>query len=263
MPAALIDTHCHLHLDPLHGALDDVLARARAAGVVGCLTLATSLASARPTLAMARQHPMVRVALGIHPEEVDGATSATVAEIESLLDDPALAAIGEVGLDDYWRQDRLDAQASLLQQLFALAARRRLPACIHCRGCDAYDRLLAVLRAAPQPVRGVIHCASGSPEFIRAALALGLHVSFAGNVTFPNAAAIRELVAVVPDDRLLIETDAPFLAPQAVRGQKNEPAFVAHTAAFVAQLRGVDVATLAALTTRNAQALFGFTVSAL
>jgi TatD DNase family protein len=251
----LIDTHCHLHLDPLREALEEVLARARAAGVSRCVTLATSVASSRQTLALARAHPMLGVAVGIHPEEVDGAGPGALAELEPLLEDPAVVAVGEMGLDDYWRADRLDAQAELLRGQLRLAQRRDLPACLHCRGTHAYGRLLAVLREVG-PVRGLIHCASGTPDFIRDAVGLGLHVSFAGTVTFPKAQAIRDLVAAVPEDRLLIETDAPFLAPQAVRGRTNEPAFVAHTAECLAALRGRSVEDLAALTTRNARALF-------
>jgi len=162
-----------------------------------------------------------------------------------------------MGLDDYWRPGQLDAQAVVLREQLRIAQRRDLPACIHCRGEHAYGRLLGVLREVG-PVRGVLHCASGTPEFVRKAVGLGLHVSFAGNVTFPKAQAIRDLVAVVPDERLLIETDAPFLAPQPVRGQKNEPAFVAHTAEGVARVRGTSPDALAALTTRNARHLFGF-----
>ncbi len=171
MRSPLVDTHCHLDEPLLAESFDAVLERARAAGVVQCVTIGTSVASSRRSVELARQDPM--------------------------------------------------------------------------------------LRAAGGPHHGLVHCASGPPTFIREALALGLHISFAGNVTFPNAGALRELVPLVPEDRLLLETDAPFLAPQPVRGQPNEPAHVAHTAAAVASLRGVSVEALAALTTANARRLFG------
>jgi TatD DNase family protein len=149
----------------------------------------------------------------------------------------------------------LHIQAAALRGFLAIARRRRLPILLHCR--DAYEPLLEVLRAEmPSPIRGIIHCASGPPAFIREAVALGLHVSFAGNVTFPKADGLRALVELVPDDRLLLETDAPFLAPQPVRGMPNEPAYVAHTAACVARLRGVTVEALGQMTSRNAQRLF-------
>jgi TatD DNase family protein len=138
----------------------------------------------------------------------------------------------------------------------AIAQRRHLPLLFHCRGTQAYDQLLTLVRAHARGLQGVIHCASGSAAFIRGALALGLHVSFAGNVTFPNAQALRELIPLVPDDRLLIETDAPFLAPQPVRGQPNEPSYVAYTAAAVAKIRGCSIETLGELTSRNARQLF-------
>jgi TatD DNase family protein len=160
---------------------------------------------------------------------------------------------------DYYRQDATPAnQDTAFRAFLDIAKRHDLPVLIHCR--NAYEELLRVLGDARHGrLRGVMHCASGPPEFIRGALALGFHISFAGNITFPNAQALRELVPLVPDERLLIETDAPFLAPQPVRGMKNEPAFVAHTAAHLAQLRGISVEELGAITTRNAQALLGLT----
>ncbi len=258
MPAELIDTHCHLHLDPLGPDLDAVMARARQAGVVQCLTIATNVESAKTSVALAARFPGLRVAVGVHPEEAESVTDDALAAIEQLAQDPAVAAIGEIGLDDYWRQDLLDVQARVLRAHVAIATRRNLPMSIHCRGTKSYDRLMSLLREIGGSLAGVIHCASGPPAFIEQALALGLHVSFAGNVTFPKAEALRQLVPLVPDDRLLLETDAPFLAPQPVRGRKNEPAFVAHTAEHVARLRGSTAGALAALTTRNARRLFGF-----
>jgi TatD DNase family protein len=135
-----------------------------------------------------------------------------------------------------------------------MAQRHQLPLVIHCR--DAYESLLDLLHGVSGPLQGVIHCVSGPSEFVREIVALGLHASFAGNVTFPNAQALKALVPLVPDERLLIETDAPFLAPQPVRGKPNEPAYITHTATHLAHLRGMTVETLAALTSRNACRLF-------
>ena len=253
----LVDTHCHLDLEPLAGVVAAVLDRARAAGVRRCVSIGTTVASSRANVELARQHPMVRAGIGVHPDAADTVTEDALAAIESLSREPSVAAIGEIGLDDYRNPIPLPAQVRALRGLLAIAQRRELPILIHCRGRDAYGALLDVLRDdASRGLRGVLHCASGSPAFIRDILELGLHVSFAGNVTFPNARALRELVPLVPDDRLLVETDAPFLAPQPVRGQVNEPAHVTHTAAHLAQLRGMTAEDLSALTTENASRLF-------
>lgn len=253
----LIDTHCHLDLDPLAGSVEAVLARARASGVEACLTIGTSVEGSRANVELARRHPMLRAAVGVHPNDADTVTDETLAQIDALAADPVVAAVGEVGLDEYRQEAAPANQRRALQGFLAIAQRRHLPVAIHCR--NAYEPLLDLLREASRPaVRGVIHCASGPAEFIEGALALGFHISFAGNVTFPNAHALRQLVLLVPEDRLLIETDAPFLAPQPVRGQPNEPAHVAHTAAALAQLRGTTPEALGASTSRNARRLFGF-----
>ena len=252
----LIDTHCHLDLAPLSASVEAVLARAQAAGVRSCISIGTTVEASRANVALAQRYPMVRAAVGVHPHEADTVTDETFAAIEALAAEPRVAAIGEVGLDFYRQHAAPEAQVRALTGFVQLARRRNLPLLIHCR--EAYEPLLGLLRrTAEGPVHGLIHCASGPPEFIEGALALGLHVSFAGNVTFPNAKALRALVPLVPDDRLLLETDAPFLAPQPVRGQPNEPAYVAHTAACVADLRGVSPDAVGALTSRNARRLFG------
>ena len=248
---SLIDTHCHLDRDPLHASVDEVLARARAAGVVRCITIGTSVASSTASVALAARYPDVYAAVGIHPHDAETVTDESLAAIEALAQAPKVVAIGEVGLDHYRNHASPAAQARAFRAFIAIAQRRHLPLLIHCR--DAYDELLAMLRELSRaPVRGAIHCASGPAAFIRGALELGLHISFSGIVTFPNARAVQALVPLVPEHRLLIETDAPWLAPQPVRGQTNEPAYVAHTAACVAQLRGISIDALGALTSRNA-----------
>ncbi len=255
MPLELVDTHCHLDAEPLADALEAVLARAQAAGVRRLVTIGTTAASSRAAVEVARHHPDVRAAVGVHPHDADGVSEGTLAAIEALAEDPVVVAIGEVGLDEYRRRASTERQHWALTRFVALAQRRKLPLILHCR--DAHEPLLELLnRQARPPLRGVIHCASGPPAFIREAVAMGLHISFAGNVTFPSAQALRALVPLVPDDRLLIETDAPFLAPQPVRGRPNEPAYVAHTARVVAELRGTSVEALGALTSRNACRLF-------
>jgi TatD DNase family protein len=256
MPLHLVDTHCHLDLAPLSASIDAVLQRAQAAGVRWCVSIGTGLDASRANVALARAHAMVRAAVGVHPNSAEDVTDEVMAQIESLAGEPGVVAIGEVGLDQYRRSASPAAQARALKGFIAIAKRWALPLLIHCR--DAYAPLIELLqRESSGAYRGIIHCASGPPEFIRETLALGFHISFAGNVTFPNAGALRALVPLVPDDRLLIETDAPFLAPQPVRGQPNEPGYVAHTAAHLAGLRGVTMDALGLQTTRNAARLFG------
>ena len=257
MMPELVDTHCHLDLEPLASTVAQVLDRARSAGVTRCVSIGTTVEASRANVALAHQHAGVFAAVGVHPNETGTVTDAVLTEIERLAADPRVVAIGEVGLDYYRQEARPEQQACALRGFLAIAQRRDLPVLIHCR--NAYEPLLQLLRETPESsLRGAIHCASGPPEFIQGALELGLHISFAGNVTFPNAKALRELVTLVPDDRLLIETDAPFLAPQPVRGQKNEPAYVSHTAAYLAQLRGISLGALGQLTSQNAQRVFKF-----
>ncbi len=252
----LVDTHCHLDLAPLAASVDAVLERARSAGVRWCVSIGTTLETSRANVALARRCSMVRAAVGVHPNEAEFVTDETFVQIEALAGEPGVVAIGEVGLDQYRTRASTACQVRVLRGFISIARRWNLPLLVHCR--EAYEPLLTLLRRdASGPYRGIIHCASGPPEFIREALAFGFHVSFAGNVTFPNAGALRALVPLVPDDRLLIETDAPFLSPQPVRGKTNEPAHVAHTAARLAQLRGLSLDALAGLTSRNACRLFG------
>lgn len=257
MAVEFIDTHCHLDYEPLSPAVEAALSRAREAGVRAILTIGTSVERSQASVALAQRHPMLRAAVGIHPNDTESATEAALAAIDALAASDVVAAIGEVGLDFYRQHAAPDRQRQALHAFLEMARRHDLPVVIHCR--DAYAELLAILEERrSSALRGVIHCASGPPEFIQGALALGFHISFSGTVTFPNAHATQALVPLVPDDRLLIETDAPFLAPQPVRGRPNEPAYVAHTAARLAALRRTTVEEIAALTTRNARNLFSF-----
>lgn len=255
MPLELIDTHCHLDYEPLASSREAVLARAQAAGVRAMLSIGTTVDTSRANIELAHRYPQIFAAVGVHPHEADSVTEADLNTIEELAADPRVVAVGEIGLDAYYKNSSVDGQRRAFEAFLGIARRRNLPVAIHCR--DAYEPLLEILRRAASSWRGVMHCASGTPAFIEEALALGFHVSFSGTVTFPNAKSTRELVGLVPDDRLLIETDAPFLAPQPARGKPNEPAYLAHTAAHLAQLRGITVEALAALTSRNARRLFG------
>ena len=245
----MIDTHAHLD------ALDDteaVVARARERGVTRILTVGTTPAGCRQALELADAHDGVFAILGIHPHEAGHTTDADVAEVRALLDHPRAVAVGETGLD--WFRDYAPPadQTRLFEQQLAVAADVGKPVVIHTRAADA-DTLAALSGFAG---RVVLHCFS-SPHLLATALDRGWYVSFAGNASFPKAVDLRLAATQVPADRILAETDCPYLAPQPVRGQRNEPAFVVHTVAALAQARGEDAADLAAQIDRNAIVCFG------
>jgi TatD DNase family protein len=245
----VIDTHAHL--DALDDT-DDAVARARDAGVTTILTVGTTVDGCRRAIELAEQHEGVFAILGIHPHEAATATAADVAQVRELLDHPRAVGVGEMGLD--WFRDYAppDAQKRLFAQELDLAADTGKPAVIHTRAADADT--LAALSGFDGTV--VLHCFS-SPHLLEPALERGWYVSFAGNATYKNATDLRLAATQVPADRILAETDCPYLAPQPVRGKRNEPAYVVHTVAALAQARGEDAAELAAQIGRNAAVCFG------
>jgi TatD DNase family protein len=245
----VIDTHAHL--DALDDA-DDAVARAREAGVTRILTVGTTPAGCRKALELAEQYDGVFAILGIHPHEAGEATEADVAQVRELLGHPRAVGVGEMGLDWFRDYAPRDAQLRLFEQELALAAETGKPAVIHTRAADADTR--AALAGFDGTV--VLHCFS-SPHLLEPALERGWYVSFAGNATYKNATDLRLAATQVPADRILAETDCPYLAPQPVRGKRNEPAYVVHTVAALAQARGEDAAELAAQIDRNAAACFG------
>ncbi len=252
----LIDSHCHLDFDDFAGDFSGVLDRARRAGVDRMLTIGTKLAKWDAVVRLAEAEPALWCTVGIHPHEAANDALDGSAELIARAAHPKVIGIGETGLDYYYEKSPRDRQQRNFR--FHLAAGRALglPIVIHSR--DADDDMAAVLKdeASMGAFSGVIHCFTASAALADCALALGLYISFSGIVTFKNADALRTIARSVPDDRLLVETDAPYLAPVPVRGKRNEPAFVSHTAAFLAQLRGVPLETLAVQTTRNFYALF-------
>jgi TatD DNase family protein len=228
----VIDTHAHLD------ALDDpgeVVARAREAGVTRILTVGTDVAGCRRALELADAHDGLFAILGIHPHEANDATEADVAEVRSLLAYPKAVGAGEMGLDWFRDYAPREAQQRLFAWMLAVAQETGKPAVIHTRAADADT--LAALEGFDGRV--VLHCFS-SPHLLEPALERGWYVSFAGNATFPKAVDLRLAATQVPAGRILAETDAPYLAPQAVRGKRNEPAYVMHTLAALAQARGED-----------------------
>ncbi|MBI2219539.1 MAG: TatD family hydrolase [Candidatus Rokubacteria bacterium] len=252
----LFDTHAHLHVADFAGDLADVLARARAAGVREMLTVGTDVETSRAAIALAEREPDVWAAVGVHPHDAAAAGAAVLAEIAHLARHPRVLAVGEIGLDYFRNLSPRDDQQRTFTRLLRLARDVAKPVVIHCR--DAHDdvlRLLAEERAGE--VGGVMHCFSGTADIARRALDLGLVISIAGPVTYPNARALPDVVRLVPDDRLVVETDCPYLPPQPWRGKRNEPAYVAATAARVAELRGEPLETLAARTSATARRVLG------
>jgi TatD DNase family protein len=253
---ALFDTHAHLHFPDFAEDLPAVLGRARAAGVTGLVTIGTDVETSQAAIAMAGREADVWAAVGIHPHDAAEADTATMREIERLAAEPRVVAIGEIGLDFFRNLSPRPAQEQTFRALLEVAGRVAKPALIHCR--DAHDETLAILAEASLGSRGgIMHCFSGDVAVARRCLDLGLTISLAGPVTYPNARALPEVARFVPADRLVVETDCPFLPPQGHRGQRNEPAYLALTAARVAELRGEPLASLGPTMRDNARRLFG------
>jgi TatD DNase family protein len=249
----IFDTHCHLGF---YGEVADAAtqehARAVAAGVTAMLTVAIDAASGARCRAQAAL-PGVRWSAGLHPNDATRLRDEWPA-VAALARSPGCAAIGETGLDCYRDRTPLDQQIAAFRTHLALARELDLPVILHCR--QAFAPLFATLRAEPA-VRGVMHCFSGGIDEARTALDLGLHVSFAGPLTYQKSDELRAVAAFVPADRVLVETDAPFLPPQPFRGQRNEPAHIVHTVAALAAVRGITAAAAAELTWQNGSTLFG------
>ncbi len=246
----MIDTHAHL--DALDEGADEVLARARAVGVTRVVTIGTGIESCRTALAIAEAHEGVVAALGIDPHRAATSEADRIGELHELLTRPHVVAVGETGLDGHHGADTLPEQRTLLEAHLELAETLGLPVVIHSR--TASEETAAALA----PFRGtvVLHCFS-EPDLLDTALERGYYVSFAGNVTYPKADALRDAAARVPVDRILAETDTPYLSPQPVRGRRNEPANVVHTLAVLATAREESAAELERRIEENADRAFG------
>ena len=268
----LIDSHCHLDD---YADLPAILANAHAAGVNTLLAIGIGDGpdTMHRALDLAHTHPEIFATAGIHPQEAHQATPENLAKLATLAQDPRCIAIGEIGLD-YYHLDNPDIptqQAAFIAQMKVAAAARK-PITIHCRTSDlavpaakaryepagAWEDLLSLIAEhwTPTNLPGIMHCFSGNEDQAARSLAAGFYLSFAGNITYPKSTTIQAIAATTPADRILVETDAPFLAPIPLRGQTNEPAYVSYTARFVAELRGISPEELAELTTANFSALF-------
>jgi TatD DNase family protein len=255
MPAEmLVDTHAHLDMAELAGDLEGVLGRARDAGVSRIVTIGTDEASSRAAVSLAAGREPVFCAVGLHPHEASRWSAGLAAELLSLAASPKVVAWGEVGLDFYRMHSPRPAQERAFREQIGLAAQRGLPLIVHVR--DAHEEALAIL-AQEGASRGVFHCFSGNERLAERVLELGFYISLAGPLTFKNASKPVRVAERVPLGRLLVETDCPYLAPVPHRGRRNEPAYLVHTAARLAEIKGVEVAEVARATTRNAKNLFG------
>jgi TatD DNase family protein len=253
----LLDSHCHLDQAAYAADRAAVIARARACGVRRLVTVGAggTLVSNRAAVALAEDDPDIFATVAVHPHDAKEITAATYDLLRELWAHPKVVAVGETGLDYYYGHSPADVQRSHLRRFIREAGRAALPLVIHCR--DAFDDLVPILcEEDAAAIGGVLHCFSGARADAEACLALGFHLSFSGIVTFKTAEALREVVRATPLDRLLVETDAPYLAPVPYRGRRNEPALVRQVAEEVARVTGRDLAEIARLTTENAERLF-------
>jgi TatD DNase family protein len=256
MTPELFDTHAHLHFPSFAEDLDDVMARARAAGVRRMVTIGTDRETSEAAVALAERDPDVWATVGLHPHDAEAGDDALFADLERLARSPRVVAIGEMGLDFFRNLSPRPVQESALRRQLALARAVRKPAVIHCR--DAHEETLAILaEERVKDVGGIMHCFSGDVEIARRCLDLGLLISLAGPVTYPNARALPAVATFVPADRLVVETDCPFLPPQPYRGKRNEPSYLTITAARVADLRKESLTELGPRMTENALRVFG------
>lgn len=258
----MIDSHCHLAGEEFAADLDAVVSRAEAAGITRALVILAAQDDAEWARAQAlvARWPAVRFAAGVHPHQAHlfaANPAAAAAAVAARLDQsPAVRAIGEIGLDYHYDFSPKDVQAAVFRAQLALAQARGLPVAIHTREAEADTLALIAEAQARGPLRGVFHCFTGDAAVAARAAATGFYLSFAGILTFPRAVELREAVSQVPLERLLLETDAPYLAPVPHRGKRNEPAFVALTAAAAARERGLTVEALATAVTANYDRLF-------
>lgn len=253
---SLTDTHAHLDDDAFAGDRAEVIERARAAGIDRIINIGADMPGSRASLMLARRHAFIWAVVGCHPHVADAVTERDYAELTELLSDPRVVAVGEIGLDYYRSRTPIELQKELFRRQIRLAREMGKPVVIHDR--DAHEDTLAILREErADEIGGVLHCFSGDAELARRSLDLGFYIGFDGPLTFSNGQRARQAALAVPADRLLLETDCPYLTPEPHRGQRNEPAYLVHTAQQLAQLKGMSLAELAAETNANANRLFG------
>jgi TatD DNase family protein len=252
----LIDTHCHLQDRKFDSDRDDVITRAREAGITRMLTIGEDLLDSRRAIAIAKQYG-VHAGAGIHPHNAKDAPEDFERELHALLKERCVVAVGEMGLDYYYDNSPREAQQHVLRAQLRVAREAALPVVFHLR--DAFDDFTAILRDEwKPPMRGVLHCFTGTPNEARTCVnEFGLLLGIGGVLTFPNAGNVRDAVRAVGIEHAVLETDCPYLAPVPMRGRRNEPSFIVHTAAKISESLGIGIADIVAATDRNAIRLFG------
>ncbi|HPJ02198.1 MAG TPA: TatD family hydrolase [Candidatus Limiplasma sp.] len=251
----MIDSHCHLEDERFAGEVEQILQRMKEAGVDRCILAGSDEASSERIVRLTEQYANVFGVVGVHPHEARFFTPATLDRMAVWLTTARIVGVGEIGLDYYYDHSPRDAQREALAAQIEFAYRKNVSAVFHVR--DAHGEFTDMLRAQKSSLpQGVMHCYTGSLESAKVYLNMGLNISFSGSVTFKNARNLQEVARFVPLDRLLIETDSPYLAPVPMRGQRNEPAYVRYVAEKIADLRGMDVQELAEQAARNTERLF-------
>lgn len=252
------DTHAHLCDERFRDSLPEVLARAKAAGVTRITVIATDADSSRRAVELAAEHEMLYATVGIHPTYLREKKPGDWERIGELVREPKVIGVGETGMDRYWDESYMDLQNESFLHHLRLGKEHGLPVVIHCRDAEA-DVLAAFESFAAtdqRPIHGIMHSFTGGIDFAERCIEFGLHISFAGMLTYKKNDALREAARTIPVDRLLVETDSPYLSPEPLRGKPNEPAHVIHTGACLARVCGVDRETMARQTTENALRLF-------
>jgi TatD DNase family protein len=255
-PPPLVDSHCHLDFPDFADELPDVIARAHAAGVARMVTICTRLRSEPAVRAIAEAHPSVYYAAGTHPMSAAEEPMASVAQLVALAQHPKMVGLGETGLDYHYSAASADVQQTSLHIHIQAAQETGLPLIIHARDADADVARILAQGMAQRPFGCVMHCFSSGPELAAAALEMGFYLSMSGITAFPKSTDLRAIFKSAPLDRILLETDSPYLAPPPHRGRRNEPAYTAHTARAAASLFGLTEAEFAAQTTANFNRLF-------
>lgn len=252
----LVDTHCHLDFKDFDKDRDDVIRRAAAEGIKYIINVGSSLEGSRRASELASKYDSVFASMGIHPHEAGTVSENIISEIRDMAKGKKVVAIGEVGLDYYRNSSPKEIQKSVFRKFINLSTDLNLPLIIHNR--EANDDMINILKEeTPGVARGVMHCFSGGEDFLHQCLGIGLYVSFTSNVTFKNSGSLRALMKNVPMDRFFLETDAPFLAPQIFRGQRNEPSYLKYLAREIAAAKGITEIDVADITSKNAVNFFG------
>jgi TatD DNase family protein len=252
----LVDSHCHLDFPDFASELDDVVARARAAGIARLVTISTRVRRFGDVLAIAERFPDVYCSVGTHPHYAHEELDITAADLVARTQHRKVVALGEAGLDYHYDRSPRDAQERGFRTHIAAARQTGLPLVIHSREADADTARILEEETGQGAFPAVLHCFTGGPDLARRAIALGLSISFTGILTFKNSVALRAIAAALPPDRILVETDAPYLAPLPFRGKRNEPAYVVETAKILAEARGVPFEEIARQTSENFFRLF-------